>query len=141
SPGARHRGPEPVQSSHSGDGPGREPTPRRTPGETLGGYAGAVVLVGLANLVASSAGSALQGGNVVMPFLLSVLAAGAGFGLGPALVAALLAGVTYNFFYLEPRLTFRIAHPADLLTFSVFFAVALATGWLAGRPRYHALRA
>ena len=87
-----------------------------------------MALVGLANLIAHAAGASLQGSNLVMLFLLSVLATGTGFGLGPALVAALLAGVTYNFFYLEPRFTFWITHPADLFTFTMFFAVALATG-------------
>lgn len=101
----------------------------------LGRYFGAIALVGLANVIASAAGQVLQGSSLVMLFLLSVLAAGTGFGLGPAIVAALLAGVTYNFFYLQPRFTFRIANPADIFTFGVFFAVALATGWLSGRVR------
>jgi two-component system sensor histidine kinase KdpD len=130
-----------VRSSQSGHDADREAAPRRTLVETVGGYLGAIGLVGVADLVASWAGPALQGANVVMPFLLSVLAAGAAFGLGPALAAALVAGITYNFFYLEPRLTFRIAHPADLFTFTVFFLVALATGWLAGRARDQALSA
>src|SRR5665213_1432643 len=32
-------------------------------------------------------------------------------------------------------MSLSIGHPADVLTFAVFFAVALATGWLAGRVR------
>ena len=107
----------------------------------LGGYLGAVALVGLANLLAHASATVLPGGALVMLFLLGVLASGAAFGLGPALVAALLAGVTYNFFYLEPRFTFAIAQPADLFTFSVFFVVALATGWMSGRVRDQALSA
>jgi two-component system sensor histidine kinase KdpD len=101
----------------------------------LAGYAAAVALVGLANLIAHAAGRGFGNTNLVMLFLLSVLATGTAFGLAPALLAALLAGVSYNFFYLEPRYTFLIAHPGDLFTFSAFFAVALATGWLTGRAR------
>ena len=91
--------------------------------------------VGLANGVAFAAGPTVAGANLAMLFLLSVLVSAVAYGLGPALMAALLAAVTYNFFFLEPHYTFQITHPADLLTFSVFFAVALATGWLAGRAR------
>lgn len=97
--------------------------------------AGAAGLVGLSNGLAFVAGPALAGANLAMLFLLSVLVSAVAYGLGAALVSALLAAVTYNFFFLEPHYTFQIAHPADLLTFSVFFAVALATGWLAGRAR------
>ena len=101
----------------------------------VGGYLGAFGLVVLANLIAGVAGAALPAGDLVMVFLLAVLAAGAGLGLGPALLAALLAGFTYNFFELAPLFSFRIARPADALTFAMFFVAALATGWFSGRVR------
>lgn len=102
---------------------------------TAGGYLAAAALVSSANLVGHLGGGQFAGANLAMLFLLAVLASALGFGLGPALFAALLAAVSYNFFFLEPRLTLSIAHPADILTFMVFFAVALATGGLAGRVR------
>ncbi len=70
-----------------------------------------------------------------MIFLASVLAAGLAFGLRPALAAAVLAIAVYNFFFLEPRFSFRIGHAADVITFAIFMAVAGATGWLTGRVR------
>jgi two-component system, OmpR family, sensor histidine kinase KdpD len=102
------------------------------------GYLGALVLVALANVTAVIAGPPLAGTNLAMLFLMSVLLSGISFGLAPALLSAILAAVTYNFFFLEPRFTFWIEHTADLLTFSMFFLVALATGWLTGRVRDHA---
>ncbi|HZZ36618.1 MAG TPA: DUF4118 domain-containing protein, partial [Caulobacteraceae bacterium] len=99
------------------------------------GYVTALVLVGAANAVAVAAGPTLGGADLAMVFLVSVLITSVGFGLGPALLAAVMAAVTYNFFFLEPRLTFQIRHPADILTFSMFFAVAVVTGWLGGRAR------
>jgi two-component system sensor histidine kinase KdpD len=102
-----------------------------------GGYLAAVALVLAANGAAFAASPRLSGGNLAMLFLTAVLVAAVGFGLGPALLGAFLAGISYNFFFLEPRFTFWIGHPADLLTFSTFFAVALATGWLAGQVRDH----
>ncbi len=76
-----------------------------------------------------------QTANLAMVYLVSVLAAGIGWGMGPALFAAALAAITYNFFFLEPRLSFYIGHAADVLTFIVLFGVASATGWLTGRVR------
>ncbi|HEX5378757.1 MAG TPA: DUF4118 domain-containing protein [Phenylobacterium sp.] len=108
---------------------------RETRRRTYSRYAVAVGLVAVANACAYLAGRNLAGANLAMLFLLCVLVSAAAFGIGPALVSAFLAALTYNFFFLEPHYTFRIAHPADLLTFLVFFAVALATGWLAGRAR------
>lgn len=101
----------------------------------LGGYLSAVALVALTAAAAWVAAPRLAGANLAMLFLAPVLASAVGFGLGPALVAALAAGVSFNFLFIEPRFTFWIGHPADLMTFSMFFAVALATGWLAGRAR------
>lgn len=99
------------------------------------GYVAALGWVAATNGVAWAAGPRLAGANLAMLFLAPVLASAVGFGLGPALVAALAAAVSFNFLFIAPRFTFLIGHPADLLTFSMFFAVALATGGLAGRAR------
>lgn len=101
----------------------------------LGGYLAAALMVALANGISFAARESLQGANLAMLFLLCVLVTAAAFGIGPAVASALLAALTYNFFFLEPHYTFQITRSADLLTFLVFFAVALATGWLAGRAR------
>ncbi|WP_414643377.1 DUF4118 domain-containing protein [Brevundimonas sp.] len=74
-------------------------------------------------------------------YLSAVLAAGVLHGLRPALAAATVAFLTYNFLFLEPRYTFLIGSPTDILTLLVFWAVALATGGLAGRVRDQARNA
>ncbi|KRB40220.1 MAG: sensor histidine kinase KdpD [Pseudomonadota bacterium] len=99
------------------------------------GHAGAVGLVSVAALLAGATFQVAETANLAMIFMLSVLISGLAFGLWPALTAATLCAFAYNFFFLEPRLTVRIGHPADVLTFAVFFAVALTTGWLTGRIR------
>jgi two-component system sensor histidine kinase KdpD len=103
--------------------------------KTAPGYAAALGLVAATAGAAWIAGPGLAGANLAMLFLAPVLVSAVGFGLGPALMAALAAAVSFNFLFIEPRFTFWIGHPADLLTFSMFFAVAVATGWLAGRER------
>lgn len=73
--------------------------------------------------------------NLALIFLLVVLAVGLRFGLWPAITGAAAAAFSYNFFFLEPRYTVYIGSGSDVFTFFVFFAVALAAGWLTGRVR------
>ena len=101
----------------------------------FGGFAGAAALVGVSTGLAQVAERFAEDANLAMIFMLSVLVSGLAWGLWPALSAAALAAVVYNFFFLEPRLTMLIGKPSDVLTFAVFFAGAVATGWLTGRVR------
>ena len=108
------------------------------------GSSGAFMAIGsvaVANGVASVADQFSHGANLAMVFLVSVLVTGLGFGLWPAVLAAALAAFTYNFFFLDPRLSIVIGNPADIFTFVVFFVVALVTGGLAGRVRDQAAAA
>jgi two-component system sensor histidine kinase KdpD len=100
-----------------------------------GGYAGALALVALAGGVSAVLDRYSTGADLAMFFLASVLIGGIAWGLRPALVGALAAVLSYNFFFLEPRFSFRIGHAADVFTFVIFLAVAGATGWLSGRVR------
>jgi two-component system sensor histidine kinase KdpD len=100
-----------------------------------GGYVGAVVLAVAANILAFVLDRYSTGADLAMIFLASVLISGLAWGLRPALVAAVLSILTYNFFFLEPRFSFVIGHAADVFTFIIFIAVAAVTGWLTGRVR------
>jgi two-component system sensor histidine kinase KdpD len=99
------------------------------------GYGAAMAMVAVSTGIAAAADRYMANANLAMIFLVSVLIAGGAFGFGPGLAAAAAAAVTYNFFFLEPRLSFVIGHVADLITFAVFFAVAMTTGFLTGRVR------
>ncbi|MEO8115931.1 MAG: sensor histidine kinase KdpD [Phenylobacterium sp.] len=99
------------------------------------GHLGALGIVAVAGGVAYFVDRYAAGANLAMVFMLSVLVSGLAFGLWPAVTAAAAAALTYNFFFLEPRLTFYIGHPSDVFTFLVFFVVAMTTGWLTGRIR------
>lgn len=54
-------------------------------------------------------------------------------GLGPALLAAMVAGLCYNFFFLLPYYTFTIGRLEDVVAFTVFFAVAVVASRLAAQ--------
>jgi len=98
-------------------------------------YLGAVVLSVLATAGAFVLDQYSMGGDLAMIFLASVLIAGLTFGLRPALLASALSVVAYDYFFMDPRFSLTITHPADILTFLIFFAVAAASGWLSGRVR------
>jgi two-component system sensor histidine kinase KdpD len=99
------------------------------------GYAVAVGLVLIANGLAFFLDRMNAGADLGMVFLASVLGAGLAYGLRPALAAAALSILTYNFFFLEPRFSLVIGHATDVFTFAVFIAVAGAAGWLSGQVR------
>ncbi len=111
-----------------------EPSPPARPLAWLS-YPAAGGFVLLAGVVAALLDRFTTGANLAMIFLAGVLASGLLFGLRPALAAAAIAIVGYNFFFLEPRFSMSIGHPADVLTFVIFVAVAGVTGGLAGRVR------
>lgn len=75
-----------------------------------------------------------------MVFLAGVLVVAVMLGSGPAYFAAALAFVVYNIYLVEPRFTFQLVSPEDVLVLVVFGAVAVLTGRLAGRVRDEAKR-
>lgn len=99
------------------------------------GHIAALGMVLVASSVAYVLDRYVQSANLAMVYLLSVLVAGLAYGFWPAVTAAAASALVYNFFFLEPRLTFVIGHAGDVFTFVVFFIVAMATGWLTGRVR------
>jgi len=125
--------------TETADGQAAEPTPRARGPVPWTGHLGALGSVAVAGGVAYYVDRYAQSANLAMVFMLSVLVSGLAFGLWPAVTAAASAALVYNFFFLEPRLTFYIGHPSDVLTFAVFFAVAMTTGWLTGRVRDQAM--
>lgn len=76
--------------------------------------------------------------NVSMIFLFAVLVSAIRFGVWPAIATAILSFLAYNFFFIEPRHTFTVAEPHELLALMVFLVVAIVTGGLAGRLREQA---
>lgn len=111
---------------------------RRRP--RLVGYAAAILIVLLANLLALIVAEGLGYVRVSMIFLGGVLVAAVLLGSGPAYLAATLGFVSYNFYLVEPRFTFGV-ESEDVIILVVFLAVAMMTGGLAGRVRDDATRA
>lgn len=121
-----------------------EPPPPRPKIDWLKDWRGYVIgagFIGIATGLALLLDRTFARVDLGVVYLAAVLAAGVLYGLRPALAAATVAFLVYNFLFLEPRYTFIIGSPTDFLTLLVFWAAALATGTLAGRVREQARRA
>lgn len=79
--------------------------------------------------------------TVALGLLLVVTVCAIRWGSGPALIAALLAGLCLNYFFIPPVRTWNIAHPQDWVAFLVFFAAALLVGQLSSRAQRQAIEA
>ncbi|MFO1037284.1 MAG: sensor histidine kinase KdpD [Geminicoccaceae bacterium] len=77
--------------------------------------------------------------NVSLVYLAPVLIAALWYGLWPALGAAALGTLAYNFFFMPPRYTFTVANPANLATLVLFSAAAVLISGLAARARERTL--
>jgi len=76
--------------------------------------------------------------NIVMLFLLAVVAVALRFGRGPALTAAVLNVIAFDFFFVSPRFSFAVGDAQYLLTFGVMMVVGLVVGQLTASLRYQA---
>lgn len=56
-----------------------------------------------------------------------------GFGRGPIIIAAFIAAMGWNYYFIPPHFTFHIAKPEDILMNALFFIVAVVTGVLTSR--------
>ena len=101
-------------------------------------YAGAIAMVAVSTLVGLWIAPRWGTAPVDMIYLPAVLAAAALWGLGPAVVAGVLAALAYNFFFTAPVHTFRIDRVTDIVTVLVLLIVALVTSKLAAGIRSQA---
>jgi two-component system sensor histidine kinase KdpD len=97
----------------------------------------AVVLVAAATGLGELARFLMLPADVVMVYLLAVILAAFRLSRAPALAAAALAGVAYNFFFVPPLLAFSLVEVRHLLSLALMFAVGLAVSALVARLRRH----
>jgi two-component system, OmpR family, sensor histidine kinase KdpD len=73
--------------------------------------------------------------SLALVYLLSVIVLAMFVARGATLLAATLTACFWNYFFTQPRFTFRIADASDWMMFCTYFVVALAMGQLAARLR------
>jgi two-component system, OmpR family, sensor histidine kinase KdpD len=67
--------------------------------------------------------------------LFTVLLIAIYLGRGPALLAAFVSAISWNFLFINPRLTFVISASQDLILFVLYFVIALFAGNMTARLR------
>jgi two-component system sensor histidine kinase KdpD len=94
-----------------------------------------VAATGVTTLLGLAASDIVHAQNLSMLFLVAVILSAMICGRLSAVIAAGLAFVFYNFFFLEPLHDLSIAKPHQLFSLIIFLGVALMIGDLAGRLR------
>jgi two-component system sensor histidine kinase KdpD len=97
-----------------------------------------VLLVAMTTILARAVEPWIGGGGIDLIYLLPVIVASARLGLWPGVGTGILAGLTYNFFFLPPLYTFTIADPQSVLTMFVLIGIATFTANLTGRLKIRA---
>jgi two-component system sensor histidine kinase KdpD len=67
--------------------------------------------------------------------LFAVLLVAVYLGRGPALLAATLSALTWNYLFMDPLYTFEIRRAQDIILFLLYFVIAVITGNMAARIR------
>jgi two-component system sensor histidine kinase KdpD len=110
----------------------------RAPKDRRPGYAAAVAVSALATAIAALMSPYLQPVNLVMVYLLGVVAVATRFGRGPSVLTAFLSVFAFDFFFVSPQFSVAVSDTEYLLTFGVMLAVGLVIGNLAASVRLQA---
>lgn len=111
----------------------------RPPSARWLGYGLSLLLVAAATLAAVIVNQLVAIPNLSLIFVLPVLIAAVTFGFGPALAAALVGLIAYNFFLIPPLYTFRVADPANLWALGLLLIAAAIVSAVAAQSRQRAL--
>jgi two-component system sensor histidine kinase KdpD len=122
------------------DGTSKAAPPTTLPSHKPLNYLWAVLIVALCTgldwpMYAAFVGSAPEATlvNLVMVYLLGVVATSLWFGRGPSIVASCLSVAAYDFFFIPPQLSFAVTDTGFLFTFAVMLATGLVISTLTSR--------
>ncbi|MBC8163408.1 MAG: sensor histidine kinase KdpD, partial [Roseiflexaceae bacterium] len=117
------------------------PAQNYTPTSNWQGYSIAIVAVALV----SALGGVLRfvfpdfaEANIIMAFLLAVIALARWVGRGPSITASFLSVLAFDFFFVPPFLTFAISDAQYLITFVIMLVAAFGVSTLTFRLRQQA---
>ncbi|KRE06699.1 hypothetical protein ASE63_23605 [Bosea sp. Root381] len=101
-------------------------------------YLAALAMTAFAVVIAFALESAATMPNLSLVFVIPVLLSAIFFGLGPSLIAAVTGALAYNFFFVEPRLSFRVDDAANIWAIGLLLVVGVIASGVAstaGRQR------
>jgi two-component system sensor histidine kinase KdpD len=105
---------------------------------TVTGYLASFALTVVATAMAVGVDSGITIPNISLLFVVPVVVAGVGYGLGPSLFSAVLGALAYNFFLTDPRYTLVVDDPAYIWAIALLFVVGLIVSGVAFTSRLRA---
>jgi K+-sensing histidine kinase KdpD len=94
-------------------------------------YLASVAMTAIATVVAVGVDSKVNIPNLSLVFVIPVIVAGVGLGLGPSLCSAILGALAFNFFLTEPRYSLAIDDPSNIWAMALLFVVGLIVSGVA----------
>jgi K+-sensing histidine kinase KdpD len=104
-------------------------------------YLASIVMTAVATVVAVGVDSQVTIPNLSLVFVVPVIFAGVGLGLGPSLCSAVLGALAFNFFLTEPRYSLAVNDAANIWAIGLLFAVGLIVSGVAFTSRQRAAEA
>lgn len=98
-------------------------------------YLGSILLVAIATGIGFPVSDYIHPTNLVMLYLVVVVVSAILWGRGPSMLASALSVLAFDFFFVEPRLSFSVADTQFLITFIGFLIVGLIISNLTGTVR------
>ncbi len=115
------------------------PAARVTPRPTVRwGYHSALLIVAICTGIGWLMTPAFSLANIVMVYLLGVVAVASRLGHGPSILASILSVAAFDFVFVPPQWTFAVADTEYLVTFAVMLATGLLISTLTTRLRMQA---
>jgi K+-sensing histidine kinase KdpD len=94
-------------------------------------YLASCAMTAIATVVAVGVDSKVTIPNLSLVFVVPVVVAGVGLGLGPSLCSAILGALAFNFFLTEPRYSLNVDDPANIWAIGLLFVVGLIVSGVA----------
>lgn len=105
------------------------------------GYVAALLLIAVSTAALKLIASHINPTTVALALLLVVLFVATAWGPKPAILAAFLGVLGFNFFFLPPLHTFTIADPENWIALLAFMITAITVGQLSARAKQRAQEA
>jgi K+-sensing histidine kinase KdpD len=104
-------------------------------------YLASIAMTAIATVVAVGMDSKVTIPNLSLVFVVPVIIAGVGLGLGPSLCSAILGALAFNFFLTEPRYSLAVEDPANIWAIGLLIVVSFIVSGVAFTSRQRATEA
>jgi two-component system sensor histidine kinase KdpD len=101
-------------------------------------YVPAVLLVAVCTLIARLMAANFESADLIMVYLLGIVIVATRYGRGPSALASILSVASFDFFFIQPHLTFTVNNSQYFVTFAVMLLVSLVISALTTRIKRQA---